>query len=163
MIKKMKSSSSGLLWYLIKMGYMDPLILKFCAMFERMLVIHKSFFILFFEKRQWRHFNFFLGGAKIFFIFLMPPDYWKIGKNSTLYVIIWLYLYFPSFFFLLFFSFFLFFLFFFLFFFFSFSLGGRRPPPAPLKWRLWKTWQNCGTVLNYKIETSFFVVDEVQL
>ena len=32
---------------------------------------------------QGRHFNFFLG-AKIFFYFSMPPDYWKIGKNSTL-------------------------------------------------------------------------------
>ena len=30
-------------------------------------------------------------GAKIFLNFSMPPDYWKIGKNSTLYVVIWRY------------------------------------------------------------------------
>ena len=41
--------------------------------------------------KQGRHFNFFLGGAKIFLNFSMPPDYWKIGKNSTLYVVIWRY------------------------------------------------------------------------
>ena len=39
---------------------------------------------------QGRHFNFFLGG-QIFLYFSMPPDYWKIGKNSTLYVVIWCY------------------------------------------------------------------------
>jgi len=36
-----------------------------------------------------RYFNFFLGEAKIFFYFLMPLDCWKIGRNSTLYVVIW--------------------------------------------------------------------------
>ena len=39
---------------------------------------------------QGRHFNFFLGGQN-FFKFSMPPDYWKNGKNSTLYVVIWRY------------------------------------------------------------------------
>ena len=56
-------------------------------------------------------------GAKFFFYYSMPPDCWKIGKNSTLYVVIWHYSYLPSFFF---FSFSFFFL-----------LGGRRPPSPP--------------------------------
>ena len=33
-------------------------------------------------------FQLFLGGAKFFLNFSMPPDYWKIGKNSILYVVI---------------------------------------------------------------------------
>ena len=63
--------------------------------------------------------------------FSMPPDYWKIEKNSTLYVVIWR-LFIVSFFI----SFFLLFsLFFFFFFFFLFSLGGRQPPQmTPLGW-----------------------------
>ena len=75
------------------------------------------------------HFNFFLGGKKNFY-FSMPPDYWKIGKNSTLYVVIWRYSLFPSFLFLFFSLFFLFFLFF-SFFFFLFPWGGGRRPPSP--------------------------------
>ena len=33
------------------------------------------------------------GGGEFIFIFQLPPDYWKIGKNSTLYVrvVIWRY------------------------------------------------------------------------
>ena len=43
--------------------------------------------------KQGRHFNFFLGGGGAIFIFYfsMPPDHGKIGKNSTLYVVIWRY------------------------------------------------------------------------
>ena len=79
---------------------------------------------------QGRHFNFFLG-VNIFLYFSMPPDYWKIGKNSTLYAVIWHYSMFPSFF-LSFFSFFSLFSFlFFFFFFFSFSLGGATAPQPP--------------------------------
>ena len=48
-------------------------------------------------KDQERHFNVFLGEL-IFLYFSMPLDYWKIGKNSTLYVVIWRYSQFPSFF-----------------------------------------------------------------
>ena len=35
--------------------------------------------------------SFFSWGVKIFFYSLMPPDYWKIGKNNILYVVIWRY------------------------------------------------------------------------
>ena len=50
----------------------------------------------------------------------MPPDYWKIVKNSTLYVVIWRYSvpFFLSFFFLLFLSF--------------FFLGGDGPSPPQM-------------------------------
>ena len=72
------------------------------------------------KRGQGRHFNFFLGPN----FFLIPPDYWKIGKKqhficSNLTFIV------P--FFLISLSLFLFFSFFFLSFFSSFSLG----PPAP--------------------------------
>ena len=83
---------------------------------------------------QGRHFNFFLGGAKLFFIFQCHRSIEKIGKkqyficsNLTLFIV-------PFFLFSSFFSFFLFFLFFLSFFFFLFPWGGRRPP-SPLKWR----------------------------
>ena len=36
-------------------------------------------------------FQLFLRGGQNFLNFSMPPDYWKIGKNSTLYVVIWRY------------------------------------------------------------------------
>ena len=81
------------------------------------------------KRPQWRHFNFFLGGPNFFLNFSMPPGYWKIGKNGTLYVVIWNVIHsslLSIFFFLLFFS--LFFSFLFSFFFF---LGGRCPPQPP--------------------------------
>ena len=31
------------------------------------------------------------GGGKFYFYFSMPPDYLKIGKTSTLYLVIWRY------------------------------------------------------------------------
>ena len=64
----------------------------------------------------------------------MSPDYWKIGKNSTLYVAIWRYSYSPFFlsFFLLFFLFFSLFSFFFSFFLFPWEATAPQPP----KWRL---------------------------
>ena len=82
-----------------------------------------------FTEFQGRHFNFFLGGANVFFS--MPPDYRKIGKvqhficsNLTLFIV--------SFFLSFFFSSFLFFYFFFLFFFFLFPWGGGGDgSPAP--------------------------------
>ena len=68
-------------------------------------------------------------GAKFFFDFSMPPDYWKIEKkqhficsNLTSFIV-------PFFLFFLSFSFF--FLFFLSFFFFSFSLGGSTAPMPP--------------------------------
>ena len=80
-------------------------------------------------------FQLFLGGPN-FFYFSMSPDYWKIGKNSTLYVAIWRYSYSSLL------SFFLFLCFiFFCSFFFSFFLGGGgRRPPALLKWRPCAIW-----------------------
>ena len=59
----------------------------------------------------------------------MPPDYWKIGKNSTLYVVIWrsLLVLFSSFFSS--YSFFSFFLSFFLFLFFPWE--ATAPPQVP--------------------------------
>ena len=81
---------------------------------------------------QWRHFNFFLGGANFFFIFRCHQTIEKLEKkqhficsNLTLFIVP----FFLSLFFLLFFSFFFFF--FFLFFLFSFSLGGDGPPLQP--------------------------------
>jgi len=46
--------------------------------------------ILSFGWAQGRHFNFSLRGQKICY-FSMPPEFWKIGKNSTLNVVIWRY------------------------------------------------------------------------
>ena len=110
-----------------------------------------------FWTKQGRHFNIFSWGAKIFFYFLMPPDYWKIGKNNTLYVVILTSFIVPFFFFL----FFLFFLFFFVFFFFSFSLGGGRRPPSPPKWRLWfnkaRLWGHSYIKLNVKCKCCKFI------
>ena len=40
-----------------------------------------------FNRTAGASFQLFLGG-QIFLYFSMPPDYWKIGKNSTLYVVI---------------------------------------------------------------------------
>ena len=80
------------------------------------VLIHAT--CLFQSSTQERHFNFFLGGQN----FLMPPDYWKIGKkqhficsNLTLFIV--------PFFLSFFFSFFSFF------FPFSFSLGATAPQP----------------------------------
>ena len=71
--------------------------------------------------------------------FFLPPDYWKIGKNSTLYVVICTLFavhFFLSFFFSSFFLFLLFFSGFCAFFLFPWG-GGGDGPPAPLKWRPW--------------------------
>ena len=101
---------------------------------------------------QGRHFNFFLGGAKKFFYFLMPPDYWKSGKNNASYVVIWRYLWFPSFFFL-FFSLFSFFSFFFSFFLFPWRLW--ECPPDFLKSNMyvsvywWNTVQNTAFIIRH--------------
>ena len=99
------------------------------------------------RRDQWRHFNFFLVG-QIFFYFSMPPNYWKIRKNSTLYVIIWRYSYFPSFFisfFFFFFSLFSLFSFFLSFFLFPWGGGGgggggdgpQPPQMTPLDVIIW--------------------------
>ena len=70
-------------------------------------------------------FQLFLGGAKFFLNFSMPPDYWKkqhfTCSNLTLFVVL----------FFLFSLFLIFFLFSFFFFFFSFSLGGATAPQPP--------------------------------
>ena len=116
--------------------------IRFCIFFQRNKLWHKwkillDVFVSFGSERwcQGRHFNFFLGGQKIFY-FLMLPDYWKIEKkqhficsNLTSFIV-------PFFLFLFFSLFFLFFLFFFLFFLFFFFLGGATAPQPP-KWRLW--------------------------
>ena len=85
------------------------------------------------KKEFWNRFrgviSTFSWGGQIFLYSVMPPDYWKIGKNNTLYVVIWRQI--VPFFLFLFFSLFFFFSFFFLFFFFFFFLGGDGPP-APL-------------------------------
>ena len=74
-------------------------------------------------------FQLFLGGPNLF-NFSMQPDYWKIGKNSTLAICSNLTL-FNS----ILFSFFFLFSSFFFFFFFLFPWGGGATAPSPLKWR----------------------------